>query len=535
MIDVKNKSYLLVFVYWLILQFLLEGLTHFFSFYRFFNIIENLLFIGLLLFIVNLIRYRSIRRFIYGAVIVFIGCMIWLETVMYLKFKIHFGPSSYFVFLNTNKDELWEFVHEYVNLRTLVVTGLFFIPLFKLRLIIDSVSNLMSKYQFRRYQLFKTGLVVVLFLVVFKYTKLIDQNLPYLVSRSIVLNHMDEKYINDFNAEINTDAIVSKNLNSDRKNTFVVLIGESTTSAHMGLYGYYRNTTPFLNQRKDSLNTYLDVISPNTSTFHSLSKALTLGNYENPEKTLAFPVTQLFNKSGFKTFWISNHSPAFNPSSALARVSNHAQSQFFNSKGVVMNNLKHDGEILDKVFEAFNDEATHKIIFVHLIGAHFSYENRYPKEFDVFKDKPNTQFTSDLASQKINTYDNAIKYSDFIINQVLEKLKSKKENSYLMYFSDHGEEVYQEDDFYGHLEARPTRNTFKIPLVMWYNDDFNYPKDYFFDENRKYMTDDLWHSIAHISGLKSKFIDGTRSIFSSDFANRKRLILGGKDYETIFK
>ncbi|WP_345272554.1 phosphoethanolamine transferase [Flaviramulus aquimarinus] len=452
-----------------------------------------------------------------------------------MNFKIHFGPSSFFVFLNTNPDEITEFVKEYTNAHFVIATILFFIPLLKLKSITNSLVNFIPKYQFRRYNLFKLGTIVFLFLLGFKLTKLVDHNLPYLVSRSLILNYKDTQYIDDFNAEIDSNTNLSKNINSNLNNTFIVLIGESVTSAHMQLYGYYRETTPLLYKNKDSLSVYKNVISPSTSTFHSLSKALTLGNYENPKKVLALPITTFFNKSGFKTFWISNHSPAFNPSSALARVADQAQSKFFNSKEAVMNNLKHDGELLNKVDEALNDKAPHKIIFLHLIGAHFSYENRYPNAFNIFNDKPQTQFNDDTAFKKINSYDNAIRYSDFIVNDVLQKIKKKNTNSYLMYFSDHGEEVFQDENFYGHLEDRPTKNTFKIPLVMWYSNQFAYPKDYFYDENRKYMTDDLWHSIAHISGLKSTFIDSTRSVFSSYFVKRKRLILEGKNYETFFK
>ncbi|WP_345075680.1 phosphoethanolamine transferase [Flavivirga amylovorans] len=531
----KSKLYLLVFAYWLILEYLLEGLFHFFSLYRFLNVIENLFFTALAIFIINHLKNISLKRLFFRVVIVLVVIMLWFETIMYLNFKIHFGPSSFFVLINTNPDELSEFVHEFIGAKELIVSLLFFIPLLKLNAIVNNVIETTSKFRFTSYTFLKLGVFTLLFLTVFKFISIIEHNLPYLISRSLILNYKDKKFIEDFNSQVNANNILSKNKNSSISNTFIVVIGESVTSSHMQLYGYYRNTTPFLTKLKDSLNIFTDVISPNTSTFHSLSKALTLGNYEEPKKVLALPITTLFNKSGFKTFWISNHSPAFNPASALARVSSQAKSKFFNSKEIVKNNLKHDGELLYKVDEALKDDFPHKIIFLHLIGAHFSYENRYPKTFDIFIDKPKTKFEDEIAYQKINQYDNAVRYSDFIVNKVLQKLKVKKTNSYLMYFSDHGEEVFQNENFYGHLEDKPTKNTFKIPFIMWYSNHFKYPEDYFYDKERKYMTDDLWHSIAHISGLESSFIDNRRSIFSSEFINRKRLILEGKNYDTFFK
>lgn len=526
---------MVVFSYWLILEYILEGIFHFFSLYRFWNIIENTFFVILVVFIVGHFNSILLKQKIYNVIIILVAVMLWLETIIYLNFKIHFGPSSFFVLLNTNPDEVFEFINEYITTKEIVVTLLFFTPLIKLKLLTNNVIHITSKIQFKKHKIIKLVSFVLISLITFKYTKLIDHNLPYLICRSVILNYKDTKWIEEFNTKLETNANLVKNKNSNTKNTYIIVIGESTTSAHMQVYGYYRKTTPNLEKQKDSLSIYKNVISPNTSTFYSLSKALTLGNYEEPKKVLALPITTLFNKAGFKTFWISNHSPAFNPGSALARVSSGAQSKFFNSKEVVINNVKHDGELLNKVDLALEDEAQNKVIFLHLIGAHFTYKNRYPSEFNQFTKKPVTKFNKKNAFDKINEYDNAISYTDFIINQVLNKLKDKKSNRYLMFFSDHGEEVFQDKDFYGHLEDRPTKNTYKIPFIMWYSKGFKYPEDYFFDENRKYMTDDLWHSIAHISGLESEFIDLKRSIFSSKFLKRKRIILKNKDYETFFK
>ncbi|WP_346882820.1 phosphoethanolamine transferase [uncultured Algibacter sp.] len=531
----KDKIYLLVIIYWLILEYVLEGVFHYFSFYRFINIIENFLFALFVFYLISNIQNDVFKRLLYTSAVVLIGIMIWFETIMYLNFKIHFGPSSYFVFLNTNQDELLEFIREYYNVKALTVTFMFFIPLLRIKRIVKIISKFCSGYAFKRYKFLKIALFGFLVLIGMKIAKLIEHNLPYLIGRSVILNYKNNQYANDFNAQINSKDNFFNKINNDSKNTYIVVIGESVTSAHMQLYGYYRETSPLLAKVKDSLSVYNNVISPNTSTFYSLSKALTLGNYENPKKVLALPITTLFNKSGFKTFWISNHSMAFNPGSALARVSNEAQSKFFNSKEVVMNNLKHDGELLTKVDQALKDQANHKVIFLHLIGAHFTYKNRYPEEFDFFKDKPKTKFDNEFVFEKINNYDNAVRYSDFIVNQVLQKIKKVKNNSYLMYFSDHGEEVFQDDNFYGHLEDRPTKNTFTIPFIVWYSKSFKYPNDYFFDENRKYMTDDLWHSIAHISRLECPLVDNTRSIFSLNFKKRKRIILEDKEFETFFE
>ena len=86
----------------------------------------------------------------------------------------------------------------------MIVTILFLLPLFKLKAITNSVINFTSKYQFEQNRYFKTGIITLIILSVFKLTKLIDHNLPYLVSRSIILNYKDAQYIDNFNAKIDS-------------------------------------------------------------------------------------------------------------------------------------------------------------------------------------------------------------------------------------------------------------------------------------------------------------------------------------------
>ncbi|MBD2820336.1 sulfatase-like hydrolase/transferase [Xenorhabdus sp. 42] len=66
-----------------------------------------------------------------------------------------------------------------------------------------------------------------------------------------------------------------------------MIIGESTSRNHMGLYGYRYNTTPNLQKIKNSnLHIFTDVISPNASTIPSLKKIFTFFNSENEKNKM---------------------------------------------------------------------------------------------------------------------------------------------------------------------------------------------------------------------------------------------------------
>ena len=59
--------------------------------------------------------------------------------------------------------------------------------------------------------------------------------------------------------------------------------------------------------------------------------------------------------------------------------------------------------------------------------------------------------------------------------------------------------------------------------------------DPFINFDRKYMIDDLFHSLSDLLSISSLEVDSTRSIFNRGFKDRKRIILDSVDYDTFFK
>src|SRR5699024_4361655 len=89
----------------------------------------------------------------------------------------------------------------------------------------------------------------------------------------------------------------------------IVVIGESTTTWHMQLYGYHKETNPLLTEIRDELFIFDSVISPHTHTILSLEKMLSYSNYENQKPERNASIVQLANQAGFTSYWISNQRP----------------------------------------------------------------------------------------------------------------------------------------------------------------------------------------------------------------------------------
>ena len=85
------------------------------------------------------------------------------------------------------------------------------------------------------------------------------------------------------------------------------------------------------------------------------------------------------------------------------------------------------------------------VIVLHQMGNHGpAYYNRYPEEFKKFLPVCETNQLEDCdTSSIVNAYDNALLYTDFFLNEVIDFLKpyDDKFETAMLYMSDHGESL----------------------------------------------------------------------------------------------
>lgn len=316
--------------------------------------------------------------------------------------------------------------------------------------------------------------------------------------------------------------------------TLVVIIGESLSRHHMSLYGYERNTNPLLNAKKTSLKIYEDVVSPQVHTIPALRSILTFADDEHPEYLTERPsLFELFNRGGYETYHISNQ-PFENTDSSYEPFFKLARHKFDLSKG-----NKPDGIVLNTLQEALK-EKKRKLIVVHLMGNHTVYRLRYPESFSSsFNHQQHPVQTSIPLNNEeltiIDEYDNSVLYNDYLIATIIEMLEKQNESSAMLYFSDHGDEVYDFRDFAGHSYEKTSTYMCEIPFIVWTSGTFKRKRnDLLFRTDRPYSTTDMLYSLSDIAGLRYYGYDDSRSIFSSQFTSRERKI-GDLSYETVIE
>jgi len=249
--------------------------------------------------------------------------------------------------------------------------------------------------------------------------------------------------------------------------TFVLVIGESTNRQRMSLYGYGRDTTPQLKAMSDKLLAFDNVITARPYTIESLRQALTFGNGVDPVLEMSKPnIVSLMRRAGFKTFWITNQQTISSRNTLLTAYSQMADEKIYLNNNRVQSSSHHDNVVLGPFEKALTDGADKKFIIVHLLGTHIGYEHRYPQNFALFEQKDSDSVLSDTQQQIYNAYDNAVAYNDFIMSELVKRYQQRGPYGVMLYFSDHGEEVFDFRKFQGRNENDPTSYMYTVPFIV---------------------------------------------------------------------
>ena len=517
----------------IIVAFLFEIISSTITIFSLYNFLENIFFASALICLIYIFQSNKLKTIYFYISFVFFSICLFLETAYYYLFDTYFSSSAIFVTLDSNAEESKEFLNFYIDTPIIVFTLIF--GLLVLYLLLKSRNIFENNFVQSKYSKLKILLLFFGIVLFIRQSTLIRFNLPYLILKSGIEYRAESEKLGDYkNNKTGNFNDVSRLSGTNEDEVYVVIIGESTARSHMGIYDYYRETTPKLSSIKNQLAIYNDVISPHVYSVGALTKILTLANYENPERISEGSIIQLINAVGFDTYWLSNQRPIGPFESMITKISLSSKESKFLTTTVAGNSKVLDGELLVEFNKALRYKKQKKVIFLHMMGTHHHYENRYPESFSKFNDEPRTNFKSEESFAKINHYDNTILYNDFIISEVIRKVDSLNKKSFVLYFSDHAEEMYSELDMAGHNEDIYSKQMFDIPFFLWQSQKYKEEKALLFESNRKYMIDDLFHSIADLLHISAKEVETSRSIFSEDFKDRKRIIKDTINYDTFF-
>ncbi|WP_313049555.1 phosphoethanolamine transferase CptA [Pseudomonas soli] len=324
-----------------------------------------------------------------------------------------------------------------------------------------------------------------------------------------------------------------KDSSGDAPRTLVLVLGESTTREHMHLYGYDRDTTPNLDAlaaHDKGLTVFRNVVSPRPYTIEVMQQILTFGDQQHPDRFLTDPsLINLMKQAGYKTFWITNQQTMTKRNTMLTTFSQQTDVPVYLNNQRNQNASQYDSVVLEPFDKALRDPADKKLIIVHLLGTHMDYRYRYPAQFDHFKDA--TGAPAALAPEQVRTYnfyDNAVRYNDFVVSDLIKRYSASTPNGFLLYLSDHGEDVYSSGnhDRLGRNEDNPTRPMYTIPFLLWTSPSWQatHPRDLQAMVNRPYSSAHLIHTLSDLAGLSYDRYEPAKSLVNDSFTASPRWI-----------
>ncbi|MBJ7515491.1 MAG: phosphoethanolamine--lipid A transferase [Stenotrophomonas sp.] len=272
---------------------------------------------------------------------------------------------------------------------------------------------------------------------------------------------------------IGMDAQAVPRAAGSRPRLLLVVLGETARSQDWGLNGGTRQTTPELAQ-KPVIN-FPDMHSCGTSTEVSVPCMFSpwgRRNYDEKQIRAHQSLLHVLDHAGIGTLWRDNQSGCKGVCEGLPLQS---------LADAHTPGLCNDGRCLDEILlQDLPAQARAKpgdrVIVLHQLGNHGpAYFERYPPRFRRFTP---TCDTPDLGRctrrQIINSYDNALLYTDHVLAQAIGHLQGMEDyDTAMIYLSDHGESLGEKGLFlHGVPYAIAPEEQTHVPMTMWFSPGF---------------------------------------------------------------
>ena len=301
------------------------------------------------------------------------------------------------------------------------------------------------------------------------------------------------------------------------REVYVYIIGEASRAMNWQLYGYGRETqSPALRSRRSG--GFPRRADP--EQHHPQERAADPLVRSHAANTRSCTAARAFRRSSTRRD--STRGSSLNQSPQGAMIDHLAH----DARHVIyIRSPRHDTQLLDEMRKALERSTSQKLLFVlHCYGSHFSYHQRYPREFAHFQPDNDVAIARQHRPMLVNAYDNSIRYTDYFLAQTIDYLRSLKgTSSALLYCADHGEDLI-DDDRERFLHASPTTTAYQLYVasLAWFSEDYrtHFPEKVAAaeaNETAPATTHALFHTMAHMASIRGRFLTTKVSLVSPDF------------------
>lgn len=316
---------------------------------------------------------------------------------------------------------------------------------------------------------------------------------------------------------------------SEKRQIYVLVIGESSNRTHWQLFGYPRDTNPELMQAPNIV-LVPDMLSPWAASVFAIPQLLTRRPIDESKKPWPeASVVRAMSEAGFETFWISNQLPLGRYDSAVSVYADEAAHRQFLNHASWRAPGEFDEDLIEPLRNALDGPARDLFIVLHMMGSHQSYDFRYPPASRHFQPiVSSSEQVQPESSFMVNSYDNTIFYTDHVLAQIIATLRARGEISALWYQSDHGE-VTPTETCRRSGRGLGSRYEYEIPALFWYSDEYAaaYPDRVATlkaNAHNRTLSADTFESLIDMAGVTFRGHDETHSLFSTAWEYRPRIV-----------
>ncbi len=241
----------------------------------------------------------------------------------------------------------------------------------------------------------------------------------------------------------------------------IVILGESHTPHMMSLFGYPKETTPYLLSLKGRPDFFSTIgLSAGVSTDISVAFFMNLGFGKAGSRKAAqgkHCLLKLARDNGFKThFWSTQSRQQLR---YIAPYICHSSLDSFRSLEDVDPEFENeeaasDLKLLSGLEEVFKSGGKNFLV-LHQRGSHSPWQYRYSKESEKFQAYPN--------DDRSHHYENSMLEFDRFWRELDQFLSRSKERVLVVYVSDHGESVGKKGRWgHGFLDT----DAFEVPVII---------------------------------------------------------------------
>ena len=317
---------------------------------------------------------------------------------------------------------------------------------------------------------------------------------------------------------------------AERREVYVLVVGETSRALNWQLYGYERQTNPSL-KNIPGIVAFPHVLTESNTTHKSvpmLLSAVSARDYDSLYYQKG--VITAFKEAGFRTAFFSN------------QRYNHSFIDFFGMEADTYDFIKED--VSDPNYNPSDDElialvekelakgAQKLFIVLHTYGSHFNYRERYPAAQAFFLPDSPVDAEIRYRDNLINAYDNSIRETDSFLARLINLLGQQRADAALLYTSDHGEDIFDDSrHLFLHASPVPSYYQLHVPFMAWLSDSYQeeYPDLYVTLQNNREKdissSEVFFHTILHLGGVETKYLQDTLSVAHPRFRATSRVYL----------